>query len=301
MACLHREPGNPLISEGMTSPDIQLLGPVEIRALADELGVTPTKKLGQNFVHDPNTVRRIVAAADISAGDTVLEVGPGLGSLTLGLLEVGCRVSAVEIDSRLAERLPQTAAEFAPGAAGRLSVLNQDALKVQSDEIEAPTALVANLPYNVAVPVLLHLLEEFPSIRRVLVMVQLEVADRLAADPGSKIYGVPSVKASFYGDVRKAGNIGKNVFWPAPNIESGLVRIDVRDKGWPISLRERVFPLIDAAFAQRRKTLRACLGGVYGSSAAAEEALRAAGIDPQLRGEKLAVEDFVRLAQVGEK
>ncbi|WP_087116306.1 16S rRNA (adenine(1518)-N(6)/adenine(1519)-N(6))-dimethyltransferase RsmA [Corynebacterium urinipleomorphum] len=286
----------------MTRPDIQLLGPVEIRALADELGVSPTKKLGQNFVHDPNTVRRIVAAAELSPDDTVLEVGPGLGSLTLGLLEVGCQVSAVEIDSRLAQRLPQTAAELAPEAAGNLEVINADALKVGKPDLPVPpTALVANLPYNVAVPVLLHLLEEFPSIRRVLVMVQLEVADRLAAEPGSKIYGVPSVKASFYGDVRKAGNIGKNVFWPAPNIESGLVRIDVRDKGWPLSLRERVFPLIDAAFAQRRKTLRACLSGVYGSGASAEEALRAAGIDPALRGEKLAVDDFVRLAEVSEQ
>lgn len=300
MARLHREPGNPLTSKGMTSPDIQLLGPVEIRALADELGVTPTKKLGQNFVHDPNTVRRIVAAADISGEDTVLEVGPGLGSLTLGLLEVGCSVAAVEIDSRLAQRLPETVAQFAPEVAGNLDVLNADALKVSRGDIPEPTALVANLPYNVAVPVLLHLLEEFPGIRRVLVMVQLEVADRLAAGPGSKIYGVPSVKAAFYGDVRKAGNIGKNVFWPAPNIESGLVRIDIHDKGWPLSLRGRVFPLIDAAFAQRRKTLRACLSGIYGSGAAAEEALRAAGIDPQLRGEKLAVEDFVRLAEVGE-
>lgn len=300
MACLHGEPGHPLISKGMT-PEIQLLGPVEVRALADELGVSPTKKLGQNFVHDPNTVRRIVASADLLPDDTVVEVGPGLGSLTLGLLERGCRVSAVEIDSRLAQRLPQTAAEFAPGAAGNLEVINADALKVSRTDLPEPTALVANLPYNVAVPVLLHMLEEFPSIRRVLVMVQLEVADRLAAQPGSKIYGVPSVKSSFYGDVRKAGNIGKNVFWPAPNIESGLVRIDVRDKGWPVSLRERVFPLIDAAFAQRRKTLRACLGGIYGSAAAAEEALRAAGIDPQLRGEKLAVEDFVRLAEVSEQ
>lgn len=300
LARLHREPGNPLTSEGMTSPDIQLLGPVEIRALADELGVTPTKKLGQNFVHDPNTVRRIVAAADISGEDTVLEVGPGLGSLTLGLLEVGCSVAAVEIDSRLAQRLPETVAQFGPEVAGNLDVLNADALKVSRGDIPEPTALVANLPYNVAVPVLLHLLEEFPGIRRVLVMVQLEVADRLAAGPGSKIYGVPSVKAAFYGDVRKAGNIGKNVFWPAPNIESGLVRIDVHDKGWSLSLRDRVFPLIDAAFAQRRKTLRACLSGIYGSGAGAEEALRAAGIDPQLRGEKLAVEDFVRLAEVGE-
>ena len=288
--------------EGLTdSTGAALLGPVEIRALAEKLDIVPTKKLGQNFLHDPNTIRRIVAAAELDPTDRVLEVGPGLGSLTLGLVEAVGDVTAVEIDSRLAAQLPDTVAERAPEHAQRLRVVEKDALRVTDSDVTEPTALVANLPYNVAVPVLLHLLETFPSIRRVLVMVQLEVADRLAAQPGSKVYGVPSVKAGFYGKVSKAGTIGKNVFWPAPNIESGLVRIDVfEDAPWPITdeSRAKVWPVIDAAFAQRRKTLRAALSGHFGSGAAAEEALRAADIDPKQRGEKLAVEDFVRLAGI---
>ena len=275
----------------------QLLGPAEIRELAAELDVTPTKKLGQNFLHDPNTVRRIVAAAELSPDDHVVEVGPGLGSLTLGLIDTAQTVTALEIDPRLAGRLPTTVGEFAPDHADRLTVINTDALKVaRADFDTAPTALVANLPYNVSVPVLLHLLAELPSISRVLVMVQKEVADRLAAQPGSKIYGVPSVKAAFYGDVSRAGTIGKHVFWPAPNIESGLVRIDVAADA-PRELRDTVFPLVDAAFAQRRKTLRSTLSGIYGSAVAAEDALRAAGIDPGLRGEKLTVADFIRLGE----
>ncbi|MBC3186874.1 16S rRNA (adenine(1518)-N(6)/adenine(1519)-N(6))-dimethyltransferase RsmA [Corynebacterium sp. zg-331] len=278
----------------------RLLGPVEIRQLAQELGVNPTKKLGQNFVHDPNTVRRIVAAAELSPEDRVIEVGPGLGSLTLALLDTVSRVTAIEIDERLAHRLPDTVAAYAPDHAAKLTVVRSDALRITPEDVpEPPTALVANLPYNVSVPVLLHLLATFPSLRRVLVMVQAEVADRLAADPGSRVYGVPSVKASFYGEVRRAGAIGKNVFWPAPRIDSGLVRVDCRgaDSPWPITeaTRGAVFPLVDAAFAQRRKTLRAALAGVYGSAAAAEERLCAAGIDPQARGEKLGVADFVRL------
>ncbi|NLA56292.1 MAG: 16S rRNA (adenine(1518)-N(6)/adenine(1519)-N(6))-dimethyltransferase RsmA [Corynebacterium humireducens] len=287
----------------MTSSEqpADLLGPVEIRALAEKLDVTPTKKLGQNFLHDPNTVRMIIAAADLSPEDHVVEVGPGLGSLTLGLLDTVDRVTAVEIDPRLAAELPSTVEWRAPAQAGKLTIVQKDALRVEPADLGEPTALVANLPYNVSVPVLLHLLATFPSIRRVLVMVQAEVADRLAAEPGSKIYGVPSVKAAFYGAVRRAGSVGRHVFWPAPNIESGLVRIDLFAPGtepWPITdeSRARVWPLIDAAFAQRRKTLRAALSGHYGSGAAAEEALRAAGIDPQLRGEKLDVTDFVRLA-----
>ena len=288
--------------EGMTdSTGAALLGPVEIRALAEKLDIVPTKKLGQNFLHDPNTIRRIVAAAELDPADRVLEVGPGLGSLTLGLVEAVGDVTAVEIDSRLVAQLPDTVAERAPEYAPRLRVVEKDALRVTDSDVTEPTALVANLPYNVAVPVLLHLLETFPSIRRVLVMVQLEVADRLAAQPGSKVYGVPSVKAGFYGKVSKAGTIGKNVFWPAPNIESGLVRIDVfADAPWPVTdeSRAKVWPVIDAAFAQRRKTLRAALSGHFGSGAAAEEALRAADIDPKQRGEKLAVEDFVRLAGI---
>ncbi|WP_273368859.1 16S rRNA (adenine(1518)-N(6)/adenine(1519)-N(6))-dimethyltransferase RsmA [Corynebacterium massiliense] len=298
-----------------------LLGPADIRELAAELDVTPTKKWGQNFLHDANTVRRIVAAADIDASDHVVEVGPGLGSLTLGLMEAAGAVTAVEIDPRLAERLPRTVEQRATDADGaaRLTVVHKDALQVGPDDIpsesaghapadqapanQPPTALVANLPYNVAVPVILHLLRTFPTIRRVLVMVQLEVAERLVAQPGTKIYGVPSVKAAFYGSARQAGKIGKHVFWPEPNIESGLVRIDRFPEGdapWPVTEEERakVWPIIDAAFAQRRKTLRAALSGHYGSGAAAEEALRAAGIDPRQRGEKIGVADFVRLANV---
>ncbi|MDK8806876.1 16S rRNA (adenine(1518)-N(6)/adenine(1519)-N(6))-dimethyltransferase RsmA [Corynebacterium striatum] len=283
----------------MTEP--KLLGPVEIRQLAEKLDVTPTKKLGQNFLHDPNTIRRIVAAADLQRDDRVVEVGPGLGSLTLGLLEAVDDLTVMEIDPRLAAQLPDTIAERAPEQAGNLRLIEKDALRIAPGELGEPTALVANLPYNVAVPVLLHLLELYPTIRRVLVMVQLEVAERLAAKPGNKVYGVPSVKASFYGTVRQAGTIGKNVFWPAPNIESGLVRIDCfQDAPWPIddATRKAVFPLVDAAFAQRRKTLRAALSGHFGGGPAAEEALVAAGIDPRLRGEKLAVEDFVRLAGI---
>lgn len=283
---------------------VALLGPVEIRALAEKLDVVPTKKLGQNFVHDPNTVRRIIAAAELEPTDKIIEVGPGLGSLTLGLLEVSDDVTAIEIDPRLASELHATVSWRAPGRADALKLVHKDALLVGPEDLgKEPTALVANLPYNVSVPVLLHLLKTFPTIRRVLVMVQAEVADRLAATPGSKIYGVPSVKAAFYGNVRRAGSIGKNVFWPAPKIESGLVRIDCFNDDsapWEISeeTRSKIFPLVDAAFVQRRKTLRAALSGHYGSAAAAEEALRAAGIDPSQRGEKLSVEDYVRLAGV---
>lgn len=298
----------------MTKAEVSFLGPVEVRDLAAQLDIVPTKKLGQNFVHDANTVRRIVAAAGLPEDSYPVEVGPGLGSLTLGLLEHCGRAAAVEIDPRLAERLPQTVAERADGCA--LELIEKDALKVSREDFRtAPDALVANLPYNVSVPVLLHMLAELPTIRRVLVMVQSEVADRLAAQPGSKIYGVPSVKAAYYGTVRRAGAIGPHVFWPVPKVDSGLVRIDCYARSdapensnaadapeapWEISpqFRARLFPLIDAAFAQRRKTLRAALSGIYGSGAAAEEALMAAGIDPKQRGEKLEIADFVRLAEV---
>lgn len=297
---------------------IRLLGPNEIRQLAEELDLNPTKKLGQNFVHDPNTVRKIVKAADVTADDAIVEIGPGLGSLTLALLETGASVTAVEIDPRLAAKLPATLEEQGAGEADTAVIL-KDAMAVTAQDFAdagrpLPTALVANLPYNVSVPVLLHMLEEFPSIDRVLVMVQLEVADRLAAAPGSKIYGVPSVKAGFYGAVTRAATIGKNVFWPAPKIDSGLVRIDRYAEGsqpWAggqlgidlgteqldaEQLRREVFALADAAFLQRRKTLRAALSGHFGSGQAAEEALRSAGIDPTLRGEKLSTEQFVQLA-----
>lgn len=279
---------------------VSLLGPAEIRALAEELDVTPTKKLGQNFVHDPNTVRRIVQTAEVTADDHVVEIGPGLGSLTLELLDKAGKVTVVEIDERLAARLPRTVAERAAFEKHKLTVVGKNGLEVSSADVEGPTALVANLPYNVSVPVLLHFLATFPTIRRVLVMVQAEVADRLAAQPGSKIYGVPSVKVAYYGEVKRAGAIGRNVFWPAPNIDSGLVRIDCFDNPpWPIDeeFRGRLFPLIDAAFAQRRKTLRAALAGHFGGAHAAEEALRAADIEPTLRGEKLSIHDFIRLAR----
>ncbi|MFD6897728.1 16S rRNA (adenine(1518)-N(6)/adenine(1519)-N(6))-dimethyltransferase RsmA [Rhodococcus sp. NPDC060086] len=279
-----------------------LLGPAEVRTLAEEFGVRPTKQLGQNFVHDANTVRRIVSAAGVGPEDVVLEVGPGLGSLSLALLDVVDRVVAVEIDPRLAERLPSTVAARAPQLADRLDVVPMDAMKVSVADLPSqPTALVANLPYNVAVPVLLHLFAEIPSLRTALVMVQLEVADRLAAQPGSKVYGVPSVKARFFGDVRRAGSVGRSVFWPVPQVESGLVRIDrYENPPWPTDPghRKTVFAVVDAAFAQRRKTLRAALSSWAGSPAEAERRLVAAGIEPSTRGERLDAATFVRLASI---
>jgi 16S rRNA (adenine1518-N6/adenine1519-N6)-dimethyltransferase len=280
----------------VTDTQSRLLGPVEIRALAAELGLRPTKRLGQNFVHDPNTVRRIVRAAELEPDDVVVEVGPGLGSLTLALLPAVRAVHAVEIDPVLAGRLPHTAAERAPALADRLSVTAADALTVRAADLPAPspTALVANLPYNVGVPVVLHLLAEFPQLRRGLVMVQAEVAERLAAAPGSRAYGVPSAKLAWYAAARRAGPVPRAVFWPVPNVDSGLLAFDRRDP--PPGDREAVFRLIDAAFAQRRKALRAGLTGWAGSPSAAEAALRAAGIDPHARAETLSVDDFARLA-----
>ena len=280
----------------MTSSDVQLLGAAAIRELADRLGVRPTKQWGQNFVVDANTVRRIVRAGEVTADDVVVEVGPGLGSLTLALLEQARRVVAIEVDPRLAEALPETVATMAPGRAADLEVVPADALRVTDLPGPPPTALVANLPYNVSVPVVLHLLETFPSIERVLVMVQLEVAERLAAAPGSKTYGVPSVKAAWYGDVSLAGTVSRSIFWPVPNVDSGLVRLTRREPPASEASREEVFACIDAAFAQRRKTLRAALKGWAGSAVAAEEALRAAGVDPQARGEQLSVEQFAAVA-----
>jgi len=277
-----------------------LLGPAEVRDLAQLLDVTPTKKLGQNFVHDANTVRRIVATAALPAGSTVLEVGPGLGSLTLGLLEAGHPVVAVEVDARLAAQLPLTVADLQPSA--RLEVVHADALRVTSlpDALGEPTALVANLPYNISVPVLLHLLATFPSITRTLVMVQAEVGQRLAATPGSKIYGSPSVKAAWYGDWALEGTVSRQVFWPVPNVDSVLVGMKARRSALPGSEveRARTFALVDAAFGQRRKMLRQALADVFGSSAAATAALEAAGLDPTARGEQLVMADFLALARV---
>ncbi len=272
------------------------MGASAIRALATELDVRPTKRLGQNFVIDANTVRKIVRESQVGSTDVVIEVGPGLGSLTIELLRACQSVYAVEIDPVLAAALPTTIARYAEDVAHRLHVVTADALRL--DELpEPPTAVVANLPYNVAVPVLLHLLEQFPSLDKGLVMVQLEVAERLAAPPGSRVYGVPSAKAGWYADVRPAGRIGRRVFWPAPHVDSGLVSLRRRNPPETSASREEVFEVIDAAFSQRRKGLRSALARWAGSAAAAESALRAADIDPGLRGERLTVEQFAALAE----
>lgn len=289
-----------------------LLGASEIRALAERLDVSPTKKWGQNFVHDANTVRKIVTAAKLQPGESVVEVGPGLGSLTLGLLEQGHPVTAIEIDPRLAAELPATCAAHGVDA-GALTVLQADALTVT--ELPAapagnggaatatvssagPTAIVANLPYNVSVPVLIHLLETFPTIRRVLVMVQAEVGQRLAASPGSKIYGVPSVKGAWWGDWSVDGTVSRRVFWPEPNVDSVLVGMTARATPGDEALRRRTFALADAAFGQRRKTLRQALSAIAGSTTAAAALCEAAGIDSGARGEQLTLGQFVALASV---
>jgi 16S rRNA (adenine1518-N6/adenine1519-N6)-dimethyltransferase len=275
-----------------------LLGPAEIREIAARLGATPTKSLGQNFVHDPNTVRRIVRTAALDPADVVVEVGPGLGSLTLALLPAAARVYAVEIDPVLARALPDTVARHAPGYAERLTVVNHDALKVAAEDLPAASALVANLPYNVAVPVLLHLLAILPGLAHGLVMVQQEVADRLTAPPGSRTYGIPSVKLAWYARARQAGRVPASVFWPVPNVESGLVAFTRRDPPAEGD-RRKTFAVVDAAFAQRRKTLRAALAGWAGGADAAARILTAAGVDPGARGESLTMEQFAAIAQGG--
>lgn len=272
------------------------LGAAQIRELAARLGLRPTKQWGQNFVVDANTVKKIVRLAEVGPKDVVVEVGPGLGSLTLALLPEAGHVTAVEVDPALAAALPETVKSLAPAYADRLTLVHADALRVRELPGPPPTALVANLPYNVSVPVVLGFLESFPSLERVLVMVQLEVAERLAAKPGSKVYGVPSVKAAWYADVRLAGKVSRSVFWPVPNVDSGLVSLVRRPAPETTASRKDVFACIDAAFAQRRKTLRAALATWAGSPARAEEILRAAGIDPRTRGEQLGVEAFAAIA-----
>ena len=274
-----------------------LLDPRTIRALAAELGLRPTKQRGQNFVHDANTVRRIVAASGVGADDAVLEVGPGLGSLSLGLLEATRHVTAVEIEASLAQRLPRTVAERLPEAADRLTVVEADALEVDALPDPQPTALVANLPYNVSVPVLLHVLARYDTLEHGLVMVQLEVADRLVAQPGSKVYGVPSVKLAWYASSARVGTVPPKVFWPVPNVDSGLVALHRRPVPETSASRVEVFSVVDAAFAQRRKMLRGALSGLFGGSAAASSALERAGVDPQARGEVLTIDDFVAIAE----
>ncbi len=270
--------------------DTGLLDPKSVRALAAELDLRPSKQRGQNFVIDPNTVRRIVALSGVQPGEVVLEVGPGLGSLTLGLLEAGAHVIAVEIEDSLAARLARTVDERMPAAVDRLTVVAADALRITELD-PMPTRVVANLPYNVSVPVILHLLATFPAITSGLVMVQLEVADRLVAPPGGKVYGTPSAKLAWYASSSRVGTVPPTVFWPAPNVDSGLVAFARREPPSTVD-RQRTFDVIDAAFGQRRKMLRSALSGIFGSSAAAVEALEAAGVDPQARGETLSVTQF---------
>lgn len=274
---------------------VDLLGAVDVRELASRLEVTPTKKLGQNFVTDPNTIRRIVAAAKLTGAETVVEIGPGLGSLTLGLLEVAKKVIAVEIDPKMAAELEATIVKRAPGT--DFTLVRDDALKVNELPAE-PDALVANLPYNISVPVLLHFLERFASIQTGLVLVQAEVAHRLAAEPGSKIYGIPSVKLAWYAESYLAGNVGRNIFWPVPNVDSALVYFSKR--AVPLgdeAMRLATFEVADAAFGQRRKTLRQAIANWAGSPAEAERILISAGISPQARGEELTVHQFLAIAK----
>lgn len=283
---------------------IRLLGRTEIRQLAKDLDFRPTKTLGQNFVHDANTIRRIVSASGVGKSDHVIEVGPGLGSLTLGLLDKGCTVTAVELDPVLARRLPTTIKEHSHSEFNRFSVIHQDVLKLTPADIPPePTAMVANLPYNVAVPALLRILTEFESVKTILVMVQSEVADRLTAEPGSRIYGVPSVKVRYFGKVKRHGTVSPAVFWPIPRVYSGLVRIDRHpDATWPSDpeFRRELFDLIDISFAQRRKTSRNAFAGWAGSGDESARRLLAASIDPARRGETLDVADFARLLQRSE-
>jgi 16S rRNA (adenine1518-N6/adenine1519-N6)-dimethyltransferase len=273
-----------------------LLGAAQIRELAAQLDLKPSKSLGQNFVIDSNVCTKIVRTAGVTSDDIALEIGPGLGSLTLAMLEVAKSVIAVEIDPRLAQQLPITVAQHFEHPEN-LTVINKDALAV-NDLPVAPTVLVANLPYNVSVPVLLHLLEKFPTLRTGVVMVQAEVADRLAAKPGGKEYGIPSVKAAWWADVKNVGTVSRSIFWPAPNVDSKLVGFTRRETAGSEESRAKVFTIIDAAFAQRRKMLRSALSSLYGSSSAAEAILIKAGIDPTLRGEALQVESFCKIAAV---
>lgn len=274
---------------------ISLLGASEIRTIAEELDLHPAKSLGQNFVIDANTCQKIVRLGVISQGDHVVEIGPGIGSLTLAILQATERVTAIEIDERLAKRLPKTAKEHGVPE-GNLNVINQDAMQI-FDIPGNPTKLIANLPYNVSVPVLLNFLERFPSIKSGVVMVQTEVAERLAAKPGSKTYGVPSAKAAWWSDMILADQVSRSVFWPVPNVDSSLVKFVRHEPLGDEKLRSQTFDLIDRAFGQRRKMLRAIYADIYGGSSQAEQALASAGVDPTIRGESLSVERFAAIAK----
>ncbi len=278
----------------------KFLGATQIRQLASSLDLSPTKKWGQNFVIDPNTVRRIVDVSGVTADDDVIEIGPGLGSLTVGLLSAANSVVAVEIDERLATQLPKTILELDKDLAQKLIVLNADALKLADLPTQA-TKLVANLPYNISVPVILHFLEKFPSIREVLVMVQAEVGERLAAGPGSKIYGVPSVKARFYGEVSQVATISRQIFWPVPNVDSVLVRIIRHQESPDLAMKQQLFSVVDAAFSQRRKTLRSALSSFLGGSARVDAVLAHAGVNSGLRGEQLDIDAFLAISKAAQQ
>ncbi len=278
----------------------KFLGATQIRQLASSLDLSPTKKWGQNFVIDPNTVRRIVDVSGVTADDDVIEIGPGLGSLTVGLLSAANSVVAVEIDERLATQLPKTILELDKDLAQKLIVLNTDALKLAEIPTQA-TKLVANLPYNISVPVILHFLEKFPSIREVLVMVQAEVGERLAAGPGSKIYGVPSVKARFYGEVTQVATISRQIFWPVPNVDSVLVRIIRHQESPDLAMKQQLFSVVDAAFSQRRKTLRSALSSFLGGSARVDAVLAHAGVNSGLRGEQLDIDAFLAISKAAQQ
>ena len=278
----------------------KFLGATQIRQLASELDLSPTKKWGQNFVIDPNTVRRIIEVSGVSAHDDVVEIGPGLGSLTIGLLAAANSVVAVEIDERLATQLPKTISELDAQLAQKLVVLNIDALKLAELPTHA-TKLVANLPYNISVPVILHFLEKFPSIREVLVMVQAEVGERLAARPGSKIYGIPSVKARFYGEVTQVATISRQIFWPVPNVDSVLVRIVRHQESPDLAMKQQLFSVVDAAFSQRRKTLRSALSSFLGGTGQVDAVLAQAGVDSGLRGEQLDIDAFLAISKASQQ
>ncbi|QIK62678.1 16S rRNA (adenine(1518)-N(6)/adenine(1519)-N(6))-dimethyltransferase RsmA [Leucobacter viscericola] len=301
------EPSVAASQEGADSA-AALLGPREVRELAERLGVSPTKKLGQNFVIDPNTVRKIVRLAGVQAGDQVIEVGPGLGSLTLGITEAGANVTAVEIDHRLAAELPTTVSQMQPDAAKRLRVIRSDALEVTAEQLElagtgeaaqaGPEILVANLPYNVSVPILMHLLELIPALRGGLVMVQAEVGHRIAAGPGSKEYGSPSAKAAWYGEWRIAGTVSRRIFWPVPGVDSVLVSYERRGEPRGTKAeRQLTFELVNAAFAQRRKMLRQALQPVLGQLEQTVSVLEAAGVEPTARAEQLSIVEFLAIAR----
>lgn len=278
---------------------MSLLGAAEIRALAAQLDLKPAKALGQNFVIDANICRKIVKLAGVTATDVALEIGPGLGSLTLALLDEAESVTAIEIDQRLARQLPITVKGHSEHFQN-LTVINEDALQVPQLQ-QAPTVLVANLPYNISVPVLLHYLEKFPTIRSGIVMVQAEVADRLIARPGSKDYGIPSVKAAWWANMSNAGSVSRSVFWPVPNVDSKLVGFVRHEPLGDEKLRLRVFTAIDVAFSQRRKMLRSALKNWLGSSEAAQEVLEKAGIDPTLRGEALVIDQYCLIGRAADE